>query len=347
MTRPPETLDLPVLPLRDVVVFPHMVIPLFVGRDKSIRALDQAMEADKRILLVAQKSAETDDPGAQGPVRDRHAGAGAAVAEAARRHDQGAGRRRVARARRPTSAKRDGALSGTRRRWSNPSRLARSARSRSDGALADVACSSSTSRPTASCRRNCCRRSAASTIPAAWPTPSPRTWACAWPTSSSCWKRIDIGDAPGIAGRLRRRRDRRAAAGEAHPRPGEVADGEEPARVLPQRADEGDPEGTGRDRRSAQRPGRTGPQDRRSRHAQAGRSQGQAPNSTSSSRCRRCRPKPRSCATTSTGCSACRGRSAPRSARTSRPRRTCSTPTTTAWRRSRNASSNTSRCRRA
>ncbi len=57
-----ETLDLPVLPLRDVVVFPHMVIPLFVGRDKSIRALDLAMEADKRILLVAQKSAETDDP---------------------------------------------------------------------------------------------------------------------------------------------------------------------------------------------------------------------------------------------------------------------------------------------
>ncbi len=59
-----ETFDLPVLPLRDVVVFPHMVIPLFVGRDKSIRALDIAMEADKRILLVAQKSAETDDPGA-------------------------------------------------------------------------------------------------------------------------------------------------------------------------------------------------------------------------------------------------------------------------------------------
>ncbi len=58
------TLDLPVLPLRDVVVFPHMVIPLFVGRDKSIRALDLAMENDKQILLVAQKSAETDDPGA-------------------------------------------------------------------------------------------------------------------------------------------------------------------------------------------------------------------------------------------------------------------------------------------
>ena len=54
---------LPVLPLRDVVVFPYMVIPLFVGRDKSIRALEAAMNSDsKRILLVAQKTAETDDP---------------------------------------------------------------------------------------------------------------------------------------------------------------------------------------------------------------------------------------------------------------------------------------------
>ncbi len=52
----------PVLPLRDVVVYPHMVIPLFVGRDKSIQALDQAMKTDKQILLVAQKAADIDDP---------------------------------------------------------------------------------------------------------------------------------------------------------------------------------------------------------------------------------------------------------------------------------------------
>ncbi|MEW8042985.1 MAG: endopeptidase La [gamma proteobacterium symbiont of Phacoides pectinatus] len=55
----------PVLPLRDVVVYPHMVIPLFVGRDKSIKALDAAMKDNKRILLVAQKSAETDEPGVE------------------------------------------------------------------------------------------------------------------------------------------------------------------------------------------------------------------------------------------------------------------------------------------
>jgi ATP-dependent Lon protease len=54
--------ELPVLPLRDVVVYPHMVIPLFVGREKSVRALDIAMEGDKRILLVAQRSPDTDDP---------------------------------------------------------------------------------------------------------------------------------------------------------------------------------------------------------------------------------------------------------------------------------------------
>ena len=59
-TLPPNTL--PLLPLRDVVVFPHMVIPLFVGRPKSIKALETAMEAGKSILLVAQKSAAKDEP---------------------------------------------------------------------------------------------------------------------------------------------------------------------------------------------------------------------------------------------------------------------------------------------
>ncbi|MFY0702018.1 MAG: LON peptidase substrate-binding domain-containing protein, partial [Bermanella sp.] len=56
------TETLPLLPLRDVVVYPHMVIPLFVGRDKSIKALESAMEGEKRILLVAQKNATTDEP---------------------------------------------------------------------------------------------------------------------------------------------------------------------------------------------------------------------------------------------------------------------------------------------
>ncbi|NOY87445.1 MAG: endopeptidase La [Deltaproteobacteria bacterium] len=54
--------SLPVLPLRDILVFPHMIVPLFVGRDKSIRALEVAMEADKNILLSAQKDAKVDEP---------------------------------------------------------------------------------------------------------------------------------------------------------------------------------------------------------------------------------------------------------------------------------------------
>ena len=59
---PSIPLDLPLLPLRDVVVFPHMVIPLFVGRPKSIKALESAMEAERRIMLVAQKTAAKDEP---------------------------------------------------------------------------------------------------------------------------------------------------------------------------------------------------------------------------------------------------------------------------------------------
>ena len=52
----------PVLPLRDIVVFPHMIVPLFVGREKSIRALEEVMKGDKYILLATQMNASDDDP---------------------------------------------------------------------------------------------------------------------------------------------------------------------------------------------------------------------------------------------------------------------------------------------
>ena len=58
----PRSVLLPVLPLRDIVVFPHMIVPLFVGREKSVRALENVMKEDKQILLVAQKDASLDDP---------------------------------------------------------------------------------------------------------------------------------------------------------------------------------------------------------------------------------------------------------------------------------------------
>ncbi|EJD6376872.1 endopeptidase La [Providencia rettgeri] len=58
-----ERIEIPVLPLRDVVLYPHMVIPLFVGREKSIHSLEAAMDHDKQVMLVAQKEASTDEPG--------------------------------------------------------------------------------------------------------------------------------------------------------------------------------------------------------------------------------------------------------------------------------------------
>ena len=65
MSEPTRIENIPILPLRDVVVYPHMVLPLFVGREKSILALESAMKADKRIMLVAQRQADIDDPKAE------------------------------------------------------------------------------------------------------------------------------------------------------------------------------------------------------------------------------------------------------------------------------------------
>src|SRR6266568_1930096 len=59
---PGETRAYPVLPLRDIVVFPHLIVPLFVGREKSIRALEEVMRGDTFILLATQKNASDDDP---------------------------------------------------------------------------------------------------------------------------------------------------------------------------------------------------------------------------------------------------------------------------------------------
>ncbi len=64
MVETPQTTIYPVLPLRDIVVFPHMIVPLFVGREKSIHALEEVMKEDKQILLVTQRNASQDDPGA-------------------------------------------------------------------------------------------------------------------------------------------------------------------------------------------------------------------------------------------------------------------------------------------
>src|SRR6204780_231888 len=62
MSEPARVALYPVLPLRDIVVFPHMIVPLFIGREKSVRALEDVMKDDKQILLVTQKNAAQDDP---------------------------------------------------------------------------------------------------------------------------------------------------------------------------------------------------------------------------------------------------------------------------------------------
>ena len=62
MAKDTKSNNLPVLPLRNIVVFPNMVVPLFVGRDKSINALEQVMDSDQELLFLSQKNSEVDDP---------------------------------------------------------------------------------------------------------------------------------------------------------------------------------------------------------------------------------------------------------------------------------------------
>ena len=69
----------PVLPLRDIVVFPHMIVPLFVGREKSIRALEEVMAADKQILLATQVNASDDDPSPSSEPKSPESDGGASV----------------------------------------------------------------------------------------------------------------------------------------------------------------------------------------------------------------------------------------------------------------------------
>ena len=94
-----ESHSYPVLPLRDIVVFPHMIVPLFVGREKSIRALEEVMKNDALIMLATQKNASDDDPSPDSIYEIGTLASVLQLLEAARRHREGAGRRARARAR--------------------------------------------------------------------------------------------------------------------------------------------------------------------------------------------------------------------------------------------------------
>ncbi len=250
--RPDETttraraaaIVLAVLPLRDIVVFPHMIVPLFVGREKSVRALEAVMKDDKQILLVAQKNAAQDDPSADDIYPCRHGLDDPAIAEAARRHGEGAGGGRQAREdhRLPRhrqlfrGVRRGDARSGRRRQGARGARPhgGFAVRAVHQAEQEDRARGAGLAQPDRGAVEACRYRGEPS-------QPEDRREAGA------------AGDrqgrrAAGARVRTHGVRDRRAAGGEAHPQPRQAADGEDAARVLPERAAQGDPEGAGRGR---------------------------------------------------------------------------------------------------
>ena len=269
---PVETSSLPLLPLRDVVVFPHMVIPLFVGRPKSIKALDVAMDAGKNILLVAQKSAAKDDPAAEDlyPI-----GSVATVLQMLKLPDgtvkvlvEGTQRAQIVRvddegeylsaeathARRRARARARGR--GDAPRAARAVRPVRQAQQEDPARDPDLDVRHRRRRPPR--RRD--RR-------------APAAQARAEAGNPRDGRRRQAARAPA---RTARRRGRHPAGREAHPRPRQAADGEEPARVLPERAGEGDPEGTRRGRRE-RRPRRGREEDQGRPDVEGGRGQGDRP----------------------------------------------------------------------
>ncbi len=248
--QPGETRAYPVLPLRDIVVFPHMIVPLFVGREKSIKALEEVMRSDTFILLATQKNASDDDPATDAIFE---VGTLASVLQLLKLPDgtvkvlvEGATRARV----RKYSDRHDYYEAeatviaddvGDKRRGGSDGALGRhrvrELREAEQEGLAGSGGCHSANRRLREARRH----------------------------GRLASRRQDSGQAghPGDAVRHRApgegagsdgERDLRAAGGKAHPHPREAADGEDAARVLPQRADEGDPEGArrrGRPRRAA------------------------------------------------------------------------------------------------
>ena len=219
-----------------------MIVPLFVGRDKSVRALEDVMKDDKQILLVTQKNAAQDDPT---PADIYSVGTIGTVLQLLKLPDgtvkvlvEGGERARIVKfADNPDffqayaevleeTVGDDRELDALAARWS-PS-------------------SSSTSSSTRRYRRRCWSRSTRSTTPASWPTRSHRT---SRSRSSEKQELLESEFGQRAAGkglRLHGRRDRRAAGRKAHSQPRQASDGEDPARVLSERAAEGDPEGAGR-----------------------------------------------------------------------------------------------------
>ena len=246
-----------------------MVIPLFVGRPKSIKALDVAMDSGKHILLVAQKSAAKDDPGAEDlyPI-----GSVATVLQMLKLPDgtvkvlvEGAQRARLVRV--VDEGDYLSAEGTAHRRRGRPA-----ARGRGDAPRAARAV-----RPVREAQQEDSARDPDVDGRHRRRRPAGRRDRRA----SAAQARAEAGDprdgrrrqAPRAPARPARRRGRHPAGREAHPRPRQAADGEEPARVLPERAGQGDPEGARRGRRE-RRPRRDGKEDQGRPDVEGGRGQG-------------------------------------------------------------------------
>src|SRR6266851_4191862 len=197
----------PLLPLRDVVVFPHMVIPLFVGRPKSIKAMEIAMEAGKSILLVAQKSAAKDEPVAEDLYK---IGCISNILQMLKLPD---GTVKVL-------------VEGSRR-----ARIQRIDDARSHYVAEALAVPADAGEVTEiEAMGRAARR---------YHRRAPAAQARAEAAGPGDVRGQAAPRAPAVA---TGNRDRHSPGREAHPRPRQAADGKEPARVLPQRAGQGDPE---------------------------------------------------------------------------------------------------------
>ncbi len=265
-----EILNVPVLPLRDVVVYPHMVIPLFVGREKSIQALDVAMRTDKRIMLVAQKQADVDDPKADDLYRIATV---ATILQLLKLPDgtvkvlvEGVDRARIDKLHAGEYYASDASLLPDAEVYDEKEMdvLARSVISQFEQYV-----KLNKKVPPGGADRT--RRDRAGGTPRRHGGGAHVAQARRKAEGSR-----DPGrqEAPRAHPGRHRERDGRAADREAHPRARQGADGEEPARVLPQRADEGHSERARRDGRGRQRDQRARAEDRQGRHAQGGARQG-------------------------------------------------------------------------
>ena len=221
-----------------------MIVPLFVGREKSIRALEEVVKADRHILLATQINATDDDPATERHLRGRHARERAAAPQAARRHRQGAGRGREPRApqglqpHRRLLRGRGRGLSGRARR---PDR-GRGARPLGDLRVRELREAQQEDLARGRLRRDADRGALEARRHRRLAPRGQDRRQAGDPRAS------DRRPAPREGARADGERDLRAAGREAHPLARQAPDGEDAARVLPQRADEGDPEGARRRR---------------------------------------------------------------------------------------------------